>query len=54
MKIWKIEVKMETDNDLSEDDIICLLEGVNHPSVKYVAVSRIDKYPDNRFLRGLK
>jgi hypothetical protein len=43
---------METDNDLSEDDIICLLEGVNHPSVKYVAVSRIDKYPDNRFLRG--
>lgn len=52
MKIWKIEIKMETDNDLSEDEIINFLENINHPSVKYVGVSKIDKYPDNSFLRG--
>ena len=52
MKIWRIEVKVEADDDLSEEDIINLLESVNHPSVEYVAVSRINKYSDNRFLRG--
>lgn len=54
MKIWRIEVKIEADDDLSEDAIINLLEGVNHPSVEYVAVSKTDKYSDNRFLRGFK
>jgi hypothetical protein len=54
MKTWRIEVKIEADDDLLEDDIINLLEGVNHPSVVYVAVSRIDKYSDNRFFRGFR
>lgn len=54
MKTWKIEVKIEADDDLSEDDIINLLEGVNHPSVEYVSVSKINKYSDNRFFRGFR
>jgi hypothetical protein len=52
MKIWRIEVKIEADDDLSEDEIINLLESVNHPSVEYAVVSKTDKYPDNKFLRG--
>lgn len=54
MKIWRIEVKIEADDDLSEKGIISLLESVNHLSVEYVAVSRLNKYSDNRFLRGFK
>ena len=54
MKIWKIEIKMETDNDLSEDEIINLLESINHSSIEYLVVSKTDKYSSNRFLRGFR
>ena len=54
MKIWRIEVKIEADDDLSEDEIINLLEDVNHPSIEYLVVSKTDKYPGNKFLRGFR
>lgn len=52
MKIWRIEVKIEADDDLSEDEIINLLESINHRSIEYLVVSKTDKYSDNKFLRG--
>ncbi len=54
MKIWRIEVKIEADDDLSEDEIINLLESINHRSIEYLVVSKTDKYSDNKFLTGFK
>ena len=54
MKIWRIEVKIEADDDLSEDEIINLLESINHRSIEYLVVSKTDKYSSNKFLRGFR
>ena len=54
MKIWRIQIKIEADDDFIEDEIINLLESVSHPSIEYLAVSNTTKYSGNKFLRGFR
>ena len=53
MKIWRIEVKILADDNISEDKIISILEEVNHPNIEYLVVSKTEKY-NNKFVGGFR
>ena len=54
MNYWRIHLKIEADDNISEDEIINILEEVIHPNVESVVVSKTEKYQNNKFFRGFR
>lgn len=50
---WKIEISITTDESLSKEEIVSILQSeIDHSEIDYLFVSRIKEDVDNKFLRG--
>jgi|694.fasta_scaffold85683_5 hypothetical protein len=53
MKTWNLEINIMVTPNLSEEEIVAILQTeLDHPDIEFLVVSKIKEEKENRFLRG--
>jgi hypothetical protein len=53
MKTWNLEINVMSTSNLSQEDIVAILQTeLEHPEIEFLVVSKAKEEKENRFLRG--
>jgi hypothetical protein len=53
MKTWNLEINIMVTPNLSEEEIVAILQTeLDHPDIEFLVVSKIKEEKENRFLLG--